>query len=270
VRWGRVSAALVPLCTSTQSVATPSAPLPCDPCCCRVEVLCCCNASRVRLPHRVLQLSTPPTVFPAGGRATLSVRCSSGLDVVQLIGGAVAYDEGDGDDGDAGLAFIGRVHTATRLSLAMEVSSQLEGSPSRPGHAYVQAALAFTSEIGDSRLRVITARVALTASTEELMGAVRVDAANALIAKQLVLQATRRELQPVARSTSVDLGAISGNLEEAIDLTAAALVSCYGEPREAVTKVTYGSGIRWCWVRSGGEISWCWVISGDISWYWVR
>ena len=46
----------------------------------------------------------------SGGGGTLAVRCSRGIDVVQLVGGAVPYEEGDGDDGECGVAVIGRLH----------------------------------------------------------------------------------------------------------------------------------------------------------------
>ena len=133
------------------------------------------------------------------------MRCSRGLQVAQLIGGAAAYEQSDGDDGEAGLGYVGTLHQRTRLSVALELDGRLHGvaldGQSAGGYAVVQAALRYTGEYGEPRLRVMTARVALTSSTEALLGALRTESCTLLLGKQLLLQATLSDVTYVTYVT---------------------------------------------------------------------
>ncbi|KAL1515383.1 hypothetical protein AB1Y20_002011 [Prymnesium parvum] len=192
------------------------------------------SAARLTANLTSILCRSPHASIGAGGGAggALSIRCTRGLLAAAVVGAAAPYDDADGDDAEHGVCFVGTLHHRTRLSVALELEGAVEA---RDGHAVVQVALRYASEYGERRLRTLTARVPLTDSEAELLASVRVAAATDLLAKQLLLQASKRALQPDTVSQSVQR-----QLELGIDETAAALVQSYGS---AVEKVTPG----WLW-----------------------
>ena len=179
----------------------------------------------------------------AGWRASrgrLTVRCSGGLAVDRVIGGALPFDPStdcaDGDEAAAdGVCYIGSMQPATCLSLSLDVSGVAAAGEGRYG--VVQAAVRYVTAAGEHRLRTCTARALLTAHTGEWLSSLAVAPTALLACRLAAIDAADSERS--ARDETA-LARIAGEV-------AARWARLYARPLEAVAK-----GWLWDSVRTVG------------------
>ena len=132
-----------------------------------------------------------------GSCGALSVRCSDGMSVSEVIGGAAPFERedesiaGEAASGD-GVCFLGAIHPTTTLSLMLDVS-EVSGDWKRRPSAYVQAALRYIRPDGEQRLRTYLVRAPFAKSLDEWLRSLDADATSLLASRLIALRACATE-----------------------------------------------------------------------------
>ena len=178
-----------------------------------------------------------------GAAGALTVRCSDGICVGQVVGSAVKFeaatDCAPDESKEDGVCFMGALHTTTCLSLTLDVGAVSDSSGAashgrvRRVQGVVQAALRYTAASGEQRLRTYTIRAPITPNTQEWLGSVDVEVTVLLAARVAALAACAAE-----RDTR-DPASLSRCAAE----VGAGWARLYGEPRQGISK-------GWLWNSS--------------------
>ena len=175
-----------------------------------------------------------------GAAGAVTARCSHGMCVEQVMGGASRFKQSDGVAGDAeadGVCFLGAIDPTSTLSLTLDVSDvdahavDMRGASTAIG--VVQVALRYTRPDGESRLRTYLVSAPFATSAEDWLRSLDVDATALLVARTAALHASATE--KLAR----DGDAIAARAAE----LGAGLARRYGAPRLSVRR-------GWLWDSS--------------------
>lgn len=181
------------------------------------------------------------SVSSRGAAGRLTVRCSSGIRVERVIGGASPLETTDLEAGESeadGVCFLGALHAAACLSLVLDASGVADKAAQRQSGApapigSVQAALRYTGADGEPRLRTYTLSAPLSASTDQWLASVDVEATTLLAARGVGLHAMSAERE--TRDPA--------SLAAAADALASSWARLFGEPRHQVQR-------GWLWNSS--------------------